>query len=334
MKTEILAVCVMVILLGSFFHNSDSSKKFYGIIMNKLPYLENFYIENVPYKYQNDFYWCGPASLAMVLDYWGDYVTQENIASLIYRPDENVTYSSDMVEYAENQGFIAFWRIATIEELKENISNGYPIIVLQRFSLDSSENHFRVVVGYDERNVITYNPVYLRDSSIYLDYPDYFAQDYYIPYDNFLELWRLDNNLENVSIVIYPAPTLVRDTIPPTVSIISPSANEILDNDWIEVSWEGQDRESGIERYEVKMDNLDWNPTVSTSKQFHASNGNHIVYLRAIDRAGNSTEDNFNFTIDIRTWIDYIPLTFWIFVIGLVLFSLFRKRISRPHREY
>lgn len=284
-------------------------------MMNESPYPENFHMENVPYKYQNENNWCGPASLAMVLSYWGVYVSQETIADSVINLD-NLTKCENLAKYAENFGFNTSDGTTTIEELKENVSNGYPIIVLQR---DFPVNHFRVVVGYNEENIITHNPLYVRNYSVYLnDYPDYPTQYYHIPYDNFVDLWELDG-FQNEFVTVYSLTTPVRDNIPPTISIISPTNGQTLDNGIVEISWEGED-ESGIERCEVKIDNWDWNPITNTSKLFWESEeGEHTIYVRAVDRSGNLKECSVTVTINMDEIIEPEPTDYTIpIVIGSV----------------
>src|SRR5512139_3971539 len=63
------------------------------------------YIDNVPYYHQEQGYWCGPAVLQMILEYWGVEKTQTEIASVVYDADGKVTTMFAMKNYTRNLGF-------------------------------------------------------------------------------------------------------------------------------------------------------------------------------------------------------------------------------------
>ncbi len=175
-KLVIIAVILVALLIWKSTTNGPPEQ------------VENINTLDVPYLSQTENNWCGPASLAMVLNYWGVSVTQEEIAPFIINPYDNLTHSDDIVEYAENLGFIAFYGSITIEELKEKISNEHPVIVLQWFSPDYRVGHFRVVIGYDEQKIITHDPI--------------LGQNHPFLHDEFFELWLRKNCIENESIII------------------------------------------------------------------------------------------------------------------------------------
>ncbi|NIW44576.1 MAG: hypothetical protein GWN30_07355, partial [Gammaproteobacteria bacterium] len=62
----------------------------------------------VPFFPQLD-YQCGPASLAGVLNYYGDHVGPDEIAEAIYRENIRGTVSLDMVLYVRKRGFASTW---------------------------------------------------------------------------------------------------------------------------------------------------------------------------------------------------------------------------------
>ena len=140
--------------------------------------LSVFYVYEVPYVRQNDTYWCGPASLTMVLNYWGVNVTQEEVAVEIYDPATNLTHISEMRSYPQEHGFKTEELNGSINHLKKWISKGSPLIVLQKFSLQNAYGHYRVIVGYDDEKelVITFDPI--------------LGSNYNITYTEFTELWK------------------------------------------------------------------------------------------------------------------------------------------------
>lgn len=306
MKAAILAACMIAIVSGSFLQIGNSSEKICELVIDESSeYAEEFYISGVPYKYQNENNWCGPASLAMVLSYWGEYVSQENIADSVINPD-NLTKCENLAKYAKSLGFNAFYDSITIEELKENISMGYPIIVLQRFSLDYSWGHFRVVIGYDVETIINHDPLQ--------------GENYNLSYDDFVELWKIEK-YENEFVAVYPSTPPIRDTTPPIISIISPGDGEILDNHWVKVYWDGSDQESGIERYEIKLDKSDWKDVKHAKFYLDSfSDGDHFVHVKAVNRAGKTAEDQVGFTVKTggNGWLEYIQKN-WFFIIIIVV---------------
>lgn len=111
-------------------------------------------IENVPFFPQEAFQ-CGPASLAGVLNYWGVHVTPEEIAKDIYSPSAGGTLNLDMMLYPEKKGMKANHYKGSMGDIKTKIDLGYPIIVLVDLGLFVyQQNHFMVVVGYDEDGII------------------------------------------------------------------------------------------------------------------------------------------------------------------------------------
>ncbi len=153
-----------------------------------------FYVYDVPYVQQTDTYWCGPASLTMVLSYWGANVTQEEVAGEIYDPATNITKISEMKAYSQELGFETEELIGSINHLKEWINRGRPPIVLQKFSLQNPYGHYRVVVGYDDEKklFVTYDPIV--------------GSDYEILYGEFVDLWEPGSTFStlNWTLMIFP----------------------------------------------------------------------------------------------------------------------------------
>jgi len=153
-----------------------------------------FYVYDIPYIQQAETYWCGPASLAMILSYWGASVTQEEIAGEIYNPAINMTYISEMKAYPQDLGFETQELIGSIGNLKEWIRRGRPPVVLQKFSPENTYGHFRIVVAYDDEKelFVTYDPV--------------IGSDYEIVYSEFVDLWKPGSTFStfNWTLVIFP----------------------------------------------------------------------------------------------------------------------------------
>ncbi|NWF92620.1 MAG: peptidase C39 family protein [Syntrophaceae bacterium] len=137
-------------------------------------------IENVPF-YPQEAYQCGPASMAGVFSYWKVKVSPEEIAEEIYSPSAKGTLTLDMVLYAERKGLKANWYKGSLEDIKEKVDSGHPVIVLVDLGFwFYQQNHFMVVTGYDERGVIV-NSGRERQK--------------FIPARDFLRSWRRTNFL-------------------------------------------------------------------------------------------------------------------------------------------
>jgi tetratricopeptide (TPR) repeat protein len=102
----------------------------------------------IPFFPQND-YQCGPATLAMTLDWSGLDVTPEVLMSSVYTPSKKGSIQPAMIGAARRFGRIAYV-IDSPEELMQEIAFGHPVIVLQNLGLSWYPVwHYAVAVGYD-----------------------------------------------------------------------------------------------------------------------------------------------------------------------------------------
>jgi ABC-type bacteriocin/lantibiotic exporter with double-glycine peptidase domain len=103
---------------------------------------------SVPLIQQADFF-CGPASLAMVLQ-WSDHnVTQAEIARQSFTPGAQGTYLADMLGAARRQGQIAI-TIETFAEILKEVAAGHPVIVFQNLGFGVAPLwHYGVITEYD-----------------------------------------------------------------------------------------------------------------------------------------------------------------------------------------
>lgn len=90
------------------------------------------------------------------------------------------------------------------------------------------------------------------------------------------------------------------DTTPPTLKITNPDNNIYLDSNYAIINWEGNDIGSGIDYYEILLDNENWIKTQfdEAHKFEDLSEGNHFVKLRIFDKMGFSVEKQVSFYID------------------------------------
>ena len=93
---------------------------------------------------------CGPASVAMILRYFGKQVTQKQVAEVLRpnREDKSVR-PDEIVQYARQAGFGAKYLVdGDVRTITALVSAGFPVMVRQWLKEDSDIAHFRIVVGY------------------------------------------------------------------------------------------------------------------------------------------------------------------------------------------
>ena len=112
-------------------------------------------VENVPLIEQAD-YFCGPASLAMVLQWIGQDVTQDDIATLAFTPEAQGTFQQEMISAARRRGALAI-PLSGFSALTTELAGGHPVIVFQNLGERFAPVwHYGVVTGYDlERETVT-----------------------------------------------------------------------------------------------------------------------------------------------------------------------------------
>ncbi len=165
----------------------------------------------VPYYRQLNNYYCGPAALEMIFDFYGPDVSQSEIAD-VARTAPDGTYTPDMVRAAHfsnlsisarrniagytarRLGYAAFecWDM-TIDQLKSLINTGHPVIVLTTW-------HYRVAVGYSSSRVI------FQDS--------YWGENYSMTYEAFDSAWDYSSHW-----ALFVSPWKIEVFIPHKVSI-------------------------------------------------------------------------------------------------------------------
>ncbi|MBI5681691.1 MAG: PA2778 family cysteine peptidase, partial [Deltaproteobacteria bacterium] len=113
------------------------------------------YISGVPFIAQEEFY-CGPASLAMVMNFYGMKISQDAVAKGIYLKKLKGTLNTDLLVYAREKGFHARYYSGSIDDIKMNVSKNMPLILLLNLGLDIYPiYHYMVVVGFhDEKGFI------------------------------------------------------------------------------------------------------------------------------------------------------------------------------------
>lgn len=121
-------------------------------------------LTEVPFYPQGEFQ-CGPASLAMTLQWSGVVVTPEQLKPEVYTPSRQGSLPPDMIGAARRHGRIAY-PVHRIEDVLKEVAGGHPVIVLQRLrSLFRASWHYAVIIGYDldQREIILHSGVEARE---------------------------------------------------------------------------------------------------------------------------------------------------------------------------
>ncbi len=99
---------------------------------------------------------CGPASLKMVLDYYGLMIFEAKLAIMAGSKKEKGTEPEGLIKALKSLGFSGFWKEnGRIEDLKYFIKLKLPVIV-DWFS--QSEGHYSVVVGFEKNSILLMDP--------------------------------------------------------------------------------------------------------------------------------------------------------------------------------
>lgn len=152
-----------------------------AITANRPTDSEKAVIANVPFVKQKPDY-CGPASLAMILNFYGLNVSQDEIAHEIYSSELKGTISIEMVIYAFKKGFEAEAYQGGFADLQAKLKAGLPVIVSHRVTKDAKKVHYLVVLGFDDAKEVFY---YHSDTK----------NDQAIDYQKFLKRWKMADNL-------------------------------------------------------------------------------------------------------------------------------------------
>jgi hypothetical protein len=136
----------------------------------------------VPFDYQEKDYYCGPAALQMVFNYYGENISQYEIACVarsigaplyttyteeLRRAGHFSSLSTSMGDeldsnitgYALRQlGYAAFEGYSDLTTLKNFLDQGKPLILLMWYSSAHVDGHYRVATGYNETDVFLNDP--------------------------------------------------------------------------------------------------------------------------------------------------------------------------------
>lgn len=102
----------------------------------------------VPYLPQDDFQ-CGPAAVAMVMDFNGGGVPLQTLMAEIYSPALRGSLQPALLAAGRRHGLLA-WEISDFAAILQEVAAGRPVIILQNRGLSWKPVwHYAVVVGFD-----------------------------------------------------------------------------------------------------------------------------------------------------------------------------------------
>jgi len=154
--------------------------------INKVEEIDYVYLE-VPYERYAGYNWCLPASGAMTFKYFGEDISQAQIASKVITNGTSSVFR--FISFAKNLGFEVKYQSKTIEEIKLLLEEDIPVIAIQNYSLNLPYSHARVIIGFDDEKeeVITNDPTA--------------GKDHKISYSNFLAL-NFNSNPDKCKVIV------------------------------------------------------------------------------------------------------------------------------------
>ena len=174
---------------------------------------KGYLIQTVPFEKWLERNYCGPACLAMVLNYWDETrsFSQRKITDEIYDSESQATYNSEMVLYPRTKGFVSYSFQGNLQILKDVVGKDIPVIVLTKTIKQIAKGHYRVVIGFDddEDQIIFHDP--------------YFGGRTAMTSEDFMKVWELGkgrNQSRWMMAVVpgqspFPFPALQNDPLTP-----------------------------------------------------------------------------------------------------------------------
>lgn len=138
-------------------------------------------LKNVPFFAQEKFY-CGPSTLAMVLNHAGEETEPNKLAELVYLPGRQGSLQLEMLAAPRRLGYLSYQIEPKLPALFDALNAGTPVVVLLNLSLPIAPQwHYAVVVGYQPDT----NDIILRSGP---------KERELIPVATFLKLWERSKN--------------------------------------------------------------------------------------------------------------------------------------------
>jgi hypothetical protein len=138
---------LILIVLISFTLTSCTGQSLPPIV------IEEIYLGVPVVKQPADKLWCLPASTKSVMNYYGMEITQEEIADYVINPETGLGNPGLLKENADKLGIEVYNQRMYLEEIKNEIKKGNPVIVILDYSLEQKGNHSFVIDGFNEEEM-------------------------------------------------------------------------------------------------------------------------------------------------------------------------------------
>lgn len=105
-------------------------------------------ITDTPF-FKQEAYQCGPAALAMVLNFHRHPRSPEQLSPWVFTPDAKGSFPAELDAVSRREGFVSY-PLNRFDALLQEVAAGHPVLVLQNLGTDwLTQWHFAVVVGFD-----------------------------------------------------------------------------------------------------------------------------------------------------------------------------------------
>lgn len=109
-------------------------------------------LTDVPFHPQ-EAYQCGPASLAMLVNWQDVAITPQQLTPKLYIPGKRGSLQVELLSNTRQLGLIPYVLKPSLEDLLREIDAGHPVLVFQNLALSwYPQWHYAVMVGYDLPN--------------------------------------------------------------------------------------------------------------------------------------------------------------------------------------
>ncbi len=138
------------------------------------------YIPGVPFLKQQNLDYCGPASLAMLLNFLGDPVSQEEVAHEVYHPSLKGALTFDLARYARQRSYRVMLIEGGLERVKAEVRAHRPVLLLANLGYRVYPiYHYYIVVGFSE------------DKKVFIAHDSAKGENLLIPYPTLSKQWSL-----------------------------------------------------------------------------------------------------------------------------------------------
>ena len=105
-------------------------------------------LTKVPF-FPQDEYQCGPAALAMVMNYDGVNIRPEQLKDEVWLPSRQGTLQLEMLAAPRRHGLVSYRLAPSYSDMLREVAAGHPVIVLQDAGFMFLDWHYAVVNGFD-----------------------------------------------------------------------------------------------------------------------------------------------------------------------------------------